>query len=887
MAPQLGDHLKDSYSEYKQSERIVIPWAVSYARGCEQHIASQDVMSTTDGKENDMRSIKSKSTRKIAGSSNTPRHHPSIVIYEIVPFIETIAACKLLTEIPVDIATKFASILSKRLECVRWFEHHTSKDDREGRKANNNHRYPVQVLQYCLRLLKDKMPNRVAGASQQSTIQNLAESISLSNRFAALELECVEIGDDNTGLEGFTEKATVGVIQTAVIAPAPDRDTMLEEEYMFAKFCLITEGSAIEAFMAQEWINCSLDKQKLLEAALLTDVAIDFLRRREQEVEREMLEGLEDHTKLKRLATKFFDKFQRTGSDHSCEPLLRMSVVLGDFWSLSRPGDGIIYRGGVLLSHGSDYFKASAEYQAQIELFLVARISSDLLQYMAPEGKVEGTHSLLARHVAWLHRRRKSTKGPADIPLAVAFAFRLEMLAMLICGQDCDWAKQMNLKGLEHVIADTGDHLKSLNSKAVFFDNYNASDRESMLSSSGMTIDSAKAQHEIHSGQALRPFGYPLTSHTLPHFISFYFSTSTFAKATMYAGLFIPLAHLFNILKEEGAISAEWPDFDFLMHHCGEKAFFRGSCPTQSQRLDYADRFGFLTGLHTKKNIKIVQAGGWPKLEPDKYTLLRTAAMPLLTVLFDRIGHEDSFDDQYAQCTVLVLRATILQTLLGQPQKLIDMDTDSSIKNHYDLTKWAARAPPLSVVHVLALAKQRLKHELEALDFGWHQMNKAFFLLIMQLNQLWQQRDWCFVLKPDQQYSAAYQARHITMDLASNIKVSMLSTHPKQMRDHHGNLAKQQLEAAGKIFEDWLKGNGSNGVAHLSPPSQPGHLSELKPSLLKLLGDIAGKHGLRDEIFTAEQREGMPHFENTVKLKDEVNVLHAKKDNQEKPRAKV
>lgn len=204
----------------------------------------------------------------------------------------------------------------------------------------------------------------------------------------------------------------------------------------------------------------------------------------------------------------------------------------------------------------------------------------------------------------------------------------------------------------------------------------------------------------------------------------------------MYANFFVPLAHIYNMCKEEGVVSAEWPDLEFLLKHCSEKAFFRGPGPIKSQRLEYADRIGYMTGIYAKKGMRMISKGLWPVVDEIKHTSLRLAAMPLATILFDRTRHADGFDDQDAQRTVLIIRATVEQITLGRPQKPVDMAADSSINNPDDLTKWAARAPAVSIAQVLGLAQQRLEHELQFLEFGLHQVKKACLLLITRLTQL-------------------------------------------------------------------------------------------------------------------------------------------------------
>lgn len=101
--------------------------------------------------------------------------------------------------------------------------------------------------------------------------------------------------------------------------------------------------------------------------------------------------------------------------------------------------------------------------------------------------------------------------------------------------------------------------------------------------------------------------------------------------------------------------------------------------------------------------------------------------------------------------------------------------------------------------------------------------------------------------------------------------------HSKDIRTHYGERAKEQLAAVSKVFDDRLRGNGSVGLSRIAPASELQHLSELKPSLLRVLEDITKRHGLREEAFTEARRQGLPQFSGIVKLKEKMKELHEKK----------
>ena len=228
MSTKLASHLLDTYLKYKKSEATLIEWIVNAAEickppslNCAPKAGLQLPGANAVG-----------GSRPVHPQDDATTGSRTTAIYDILPLVETIANSMKVTEIPLEMVVKFEEIIEMRSRCTKWFERNTTEDDKHGQRTNLNHRYPVQVLQHAVKVLRNKFPASYNNhAKARRTMLPTTDDNDYSNSFAALSVDDADGEEDHDILSQPPREHAAPVSEHRPAVPKLSRKAMMEQEY--------------------------------------------------------------------------------------------------------------------------------------------------------------------------------------------------------------------------------------------------------------------------------------------------------------------------------------------------------------------------------------------------------------------------------------------------------------------------------------------------------------------------------------------------------------------------------------------------------------------------------------------------------------------------------
>lgn len=317
--------------------------------------------------------------------------------------------------------------------------------------------------------------------------------------------------------------------------------------------------------------------------------------------------------------------------------------------------------------------------------------------------------------------------------------------------------------------------------------------------------------------------------------------------------MFRPLAHLCNLLMEEGYLETEWHDVHYLCKMLGERFVYQGERPnitSPAGKKMLRNRLLFSWGYKEKDIPKFkkffqmrdrASCAAIPKAVIHNFFVSANWPLSCFLTVRDGIGlhAHDMVEDAAA-----IVNATYIQPLVDKPAVKVRFEgegTDNTfLHNKAELQKLYAKGPRLSPVDLLIAQKQAIKHEMRITEFNYLKFTQAFLELIDSL----------------------VAARHGLLSGDTPV--------PGGTWRHYGDKInrvvldlilfekEEKFKTIARVFKDWLSKYGSVGSEDF-PKVKPKTMYPLpmRPDVVKLARDIVARRGLTDDVFIEEQVYGM------------------------------
>lgn len=612
MTAKLASHLFGAYLQYKDDETEVSSWICYGSPSYDQAFSTQANLgaSQADAADSSLKSSavaaypsKADSKSGLAPTTNSFSRRKTLSLSEIIPRVKLIVTNDDITKVPERIARKLFSLFDKRSKCMRWFEENTKPGDLAAQKANANHKYVVEVWRNAIMLLKEKMRPDDAQTSTKKDPTGHKDDATVTNMFELLSLEtCEDVEKQSPGPQPKVNTNTSSITVTRPI-PIIDHMVVLEEEYSFGTCCLLVEMEVAVNSLLLEFFSYSLGGQSLTGACLLANIAIDLLHTQENQLNQDLLSRGANEKALQQWDRRFHATLKRSTGDNALNPVSRMREILAKILRSPRMEITQTIMKLGFKHESKDYFDASIDAQAEIELFSSSSTVHANTDRLALDVNYIHEGEFL-RLLTGLYQRRQQVHGPADIPLAVAFALRIEVLAQMICEVQLSNVVQQLRTSAEDSITDTEEYRKRLLSKSQLFQNYNVHFVQEVLHAIPAMLPLAQAERAqlVHHGDHLATFC--LTPFTIEQYSIRFSNASMLSYEAMHYRVLAVLANLYNIGKEEGVISQTWSDLESMVEQSGEYVFFKGSRPTKAKRWDYLTVCAMRSGSQRRKHSR-------------------------------------------------------------------------------------------------------------------------------------------------------------------------------------------------------------------------------------------------------------------------------------------
>ena len=872
---QIPDHLHNTYLNYKAEEQSLLSWICDTARTSGHNFKAKQNLGATPKNSSQSTATKLKGrartlARRAAQTTadTQPAASPQsssksqIAIFDILPPLRSIAANPYST-IPYAMVEKLRAVLELRRKCVSWFKSNTPEEDDETRRRNYNHEYPVRVLESAMTIVEQILLKPSLNETQAKTTtpgHTLKPGVvsDLSNTIQSL---CFE--DGLTGgqkhLEAIKEIDEAGVGTEASSSNRLSDEDRAQEEYNFAKFCLLYDVQQLEDFLVLELVRYSLDRSNSDVLPFLVDTALDMV----QKMDASSTSSFEDATKFE---AGFVEVFRaQSADDFYPSPYLRMQMVVSKMLHTNAGSTDVpaeCY--DTTFDPSIDYFRLSGRDRYFVEQSWLA---CALQKVKRTDGTRFGvlTVSSTNRVLDSIFAQPSSSHGICLVPVSYTLALRLLLLAAIILKDDVSFPFHALSEEFEKQITMETERAKFWTSKEY-------------CSQRAAAWWPRRVQCLVEDWERVRPLNKraikgPLTG--LLEISPFTCCLSRERLSTDYAaasvsametsGIFRVLAHLHNLLVEEKVLDMCWADKDFLVEAMGEAYVYYITRPLLSQGDAFRTQIFWGIGLNEVEAVKLFFAppdSGGGELVSRLKPRFHRSTTPLHMLSMLRYGRANLNGD-IAVDLELVATATVVPKLIGRTPKKVRMTVNCQLEDRAELFRIKDKGPGLQPVDLLSVVKRGIDQELRMNKFDYLELEKACTQLVRSL------------LQEFDDLKASPFGRFLmphTIEQANSLILNIITL----IGDKDPNaqsLYRKNLEKAAKVFTTWIQQYGSVGVADKNSPKDCGHLSALSLDIVQEVERIVDRHGLLNDVFLPEQIQGM---EASIKVTDSLEARIAK-----------
>lgn len=283
MASPLGDNFT-TYRQYKDDTESIAGWLAKNALRCGYKIptaagpASHPPTARLKGKAR-------KEARGAAKASSTgPRY--TIAVSDFVHMAKAIADYKPKVTVPRALDNLFNRAIEARRRCTQWYEEHLH----DVEDSNRRHAHFTSVLTTAWETLRPFKEARASRSTKRPAPEVLGADnkplVELVNRFSGLNVEHSAEQDPEQEQAGVPEQdeddfKLTDVAPVVVVRGEDD----IEDDFFFAIFVFMGELSDVREFIRRVWASYRDGIGELMLSSLLTNTAIQMVRRAEHELD--------------------------------------------------------------------------------------------------------------------------------------------------------------------------------------------------------------------------------------------------------------------------------------------------------------------------------------------------------------------------------------------------------------------------------------------------------------------------------------------------------------------------------------------------------------------------------------------------------------------------
>ncbi|KAI4645148.1 hypothetical protein J4E93_005948 [Alternaria ventricosa] len=252
--------LSTTYRQYKKDTEYIAGWLVEASKKIGFSLNSGPAPTPAESqrlKGKDRK--KAKEAAKESAKSQPSAYHIRTV--DFIPIAEAIAKQAKKVKVPSPLLTVFGRAIKARKEAQAWYK--SAKLEDEG------HNHFINILSRVQEILRPLVPVARAVKPEKSN--------GVDNRFKKLTVEEVA---DTSPKEKVERQATLPPVVTADIEQSEEE---AEEEFFFAIHSFLAGIHEIQDVVQDSWFKTQDFNRDLMASALLTNTAIDLVRRAESE----------------------------------------------------------------------------------------------------------------------------------------------------------------------------------------------------------------------------------------------------------------------------------------------------------------------------------------------------------------------------------------------------------------------------------------------------------------------------------------------------------------------------------------------------------------------------------------------------------------------------
>lgn len=276
----IPDFLTDTYKYYKANTTEALTW-----------------LGTTEKARNKRPSVfqqapkqprlkgKARKLAKETAPTSVPEKH-ILALADIVPLARSIVSHGQHTlQVPPRIIRILRKAITARQQCTAWFLEQVQNDLMTD-LSNEGHVYFIDVLQEVLSLLQPycrRESSRTPTENKAGNSQDEAPGNSRENTFKCLGIEdpYVEEAEADESSEPADKEDTP--IDGASVEPKIVYEIRPgKEDVRFAVFCLLRDLGVLRQHLHDTWRKYSIHETSLIEASAITNTAVEFVRRIEE-----------------------------------------------------------------------------------------------------------------------------------------------------------------------------------------------------------------------------------------------------------------------------------------------------------------------------------------------------------------------------------------------------------------------------------------------------------------------------------------------------------------------------------------------------------------------------------------------------------------------------
>lgn len=823
---KLPHQLLKTYRRYKEDEQDLLEWIESTA--VKSGFKPPGQQTKLSGRARPLvHPQKLKSHVKTREGDRFSNKEVTISILEIIPLVTTIVQCPRIISVPEEIVGLLRTIIELRKACVEWFRQNTNQNDSETRRRNENHIYPLTVLQAAVSILEPKFP-----AKRPAKYQKVKPAENTKGNAFVLKTHQPEASEPNPkeshlASDESRRSPPSNVAQTLRM----NEQEQIQDEFDLAKFCMLSDIQEIEDFIVLELVRYSLDQANADVLPFLSNAAIDIVAKMGAALREQFDQQILEHGCHEATRTPKVDLLQ--------SPLVRMQGLISSRLrgpAKSSSAEAHHYHEEVFHPEVV-YFGAPVVEQAKIEksfinhVFHLHRPADALGEYLVTvDYTFESMRQLFSSEI---RQHKRSTS------VGIVFAIRIAFLTTLLLKDH----REFSLIQLKHTASKFAD-LAAARDELWKSSLYRSRRIESIRLRLGPEPANTKNLHlacvpsvrisnsKIHLSQ------HHLTSAWNDSLLRMIYANDSI-RAMEKSNVVKVLAHLWNLLHEEAHLDVAWPDMQYLLAVLGEDYMFQSERPTLArngskwirERMMFC--MNFMKDTTASASSRVTPYSDVKEFVPHEFRY-GSSSTPVYTLLSCRDDGSVGSPDRAVDLE-LIVTAAVVSGIIEQTSQLIDFDQGGTIKNRSELWKVKDQRPDLQPVELLALTKRALLKEFRVLNFDYFALERTTLELAKDTLSLHDEVPAEMKVCP--------HAFGILEFTAQGIYV-----YPP------GSPILSQLAA---MFKRWLESNGHVGVQGLNiteqrPINPKSLLSSLRPEVLVMVKKIVEMRGLREDVFSKD-----------------------------------